>query len=124
MLEERCRDNQDGTNAGAKSVSFASAAPPIRHPNVYGIDMPAAEELIAYNKTVDEIQQLIGADWLIYQNLEDLILAASDGNPTINAFEDSVFSGKYVTGQLNTEYLKTLESERGDNNRSVLNTID
>ena len=111
-------------NAGAKSVSFASAAPPIRFPNVYGIDMPAADELIAYDRTVEEIQELIGADWLVYQNLGDLILAASDGNPKISSFEDSVFSGKYVTGKLNVEYLKTLEVERSDTNRFDLRAID
>tara|TARA_Y100001968_G_scaffold333690_1_gene398414 strand:+ start:2849 stop:4348 length:1500 start_codon:yes stop_codon:yes gene_type:complete len=101
-------------DAGAETVSFASAAPPVRYPNVYGIDMPAAKELIAHDRTVEEIQDAIGADWLIYQDLEDLVAAARDGNPDITVYEDSVFSGRYVTGDLSDGYLQSLEASRND----------
>ena len=101
-------------DAGARSVSFASAAPPVRYPNVYGIDMPAAQELIAHGRTVPEIQEEIGADWLIYQDLEDLVSSAFDGNPQIAQYEDSVFSGKYVTGDVSDTYLSGLEADRND----------
>lgn len=100
--------------AGAKKVYFASAAPPIRYPNVYGIDMPAADELIAYNRNVEEIQEEIGADWLVYQDLEDLLDAGRIGNPEIKNYEASVFSGHYVTGDVDEEYLNNLEKERRD----------
>jgi len=105
-------------DAGARSVSFASAAPPVRHPNVYGIDMPAAAELIAHQRTETEIQEAIGADWLIYQDLEALVASARDGNPEIEDYEDSVFSGKYVTGDVTPAYLLALEASRNDAIRS------
>jgi amidophosphoribosyltransferase len=95
-------------------VYFASAAPAIRYPNVYGIDMPAAAELIASGKTELEVQEAIGADWLIYQNLEDLISAATEGNPSIGRFECSVFNGEYVTGDVDEVYLRRLENKRND----------
>lgn len=101
-------------DAGAKTVSFASAAPPVRFPNVYGIDMPAAHELIAHDRTVQEIETEIGADWLIYQDLEDLRSSAREGNPEIADYEDSVFSGEYVTGDVNAAYLEDLEASRND----------
>lgn len=101
-------------DAGAKTVSFASAAPPVRFPNVYGIDMPAAHELIAHDRTVQEIESEIGADWLIYQDLEDLRSSAREGNPDIADYEDSVFSGEYVTGDVNAAYLEDLEASRND----------
>ena len=100
--------------AGANKVYFASAAPPIRYPNVYGIDMPAASELIAAGKTEKEVEKLIGADWLVYQDLEDLIAASAEGNPLITQFECSVFDGKYVTGDVDEVYLKRLEFLRND----------
>ncbi|MEE2786093.1 MAG: amidophosphoribosyltransferase [Myxococcota bacterium] len=100
--------------AGAKRVFFASAAPPIRYPNVYGIDMPAAQELIAHGRTVEQVEAKIGADWLIYQNLEDLIQAGRGGNPSIVNYEDSVFSGAYITGDVDAGYLGHLEEERND----------
>lgn len=100
--------------AGARSVSFASAAPPVRYPNVYGIDMPVANELIAHQRSVEEIQQAIGADWLVYQDLEDLISSARDGNPEIERYEDSVFSGEYIAGNVSPAYLSTLEAQRKD----------
>ncbi len=105
---------QMARDAGAKKVYFASAAPPVCYPNVYGIDMPAASELIAHGRTVEEIQELIGADWLVYQSLEDLISASYEGNPDITEFDCSVFDGKYVTGDIDGEYLARLETKRND----------
>ena len=105
---------QMAREAGANKVYFASAAPPIRYPNVYGIDMPAASELIAAGKTNSEVEELIGADWLVYQDLDDLIAAAAEGNPTIGRYECSVFDGKYITGDVDEVYLKRLENIRND----------
>jgi len=101
-------------SSGAKKVYFASAAPPIRHQNVYGIDMAATTELVAHNRNEVEIQDFIGADWLIYQDLPDLIQAAQLGNESIGQFECSIFDGKYVTDDIDAEYLKNLEDERND----------
>ncbi len=100
--------------AGAKKVYFASAAPPVRYPNVYGIDMPAATELVAHGKKVAEIENLIGADKLIYQELDDLIEAVQEGNNQIVQFDTSVFTGEYVTGDVNSDYLERLEQLRND----------
>lgn len=100
--------------AGAKKVYFASAAPEVTYPNVYGIDMPAASELIAHDRTVEEVRDLIGADWLVYQDLSDLIAAAREGNPKIEAFDCSVFNGEYVTGDIDATYLTRLERMRND----------
>ena len=105
---------QMARDAGAAKVYFASAAPAVRYPNVYGIDMPAASELIATGKTDEEVRKLIGADWLIYQDLEDLIATASEGNPEITRFECSVFDGDYITGDVDDLYLKRLERIRSD----------
>ncbi|MGH8565269.1 MAG: amidophosphoribosyltransferase [Gammaproteobacteria bacterium] len=105
---------QMARDAGANKVYFASAAPPVRHPNVYGIDMPSVDELIAYNRTVDEVARLIGADWLVYQDLEDLIAAAHKGNPEVAEFDTSCFSGEYVTGDVSVQYLDRLAVERCD----------
>ena len=105
---------QMARDAGAAKVYIASAAPAIRYPNVYGIDMPAADELIASGKTEKEIEEAIGADWLIYQDLEDLISTASEGNSDIEQYECSVFNGKYVTGDVDEIYLKRLENSRND----------
>ncbi|PVY78234.1 amidophosphoribosyltransferase [Tamilnaduibacter salinus] len=104
-------------DAGAKKVYFASAAPPVRYPNVYGIDMPAASELIAHGRTIEEIQELIGADWLLYQDLDDLIQCVSDVNPDIDGWETSVFNGQYITGDVHSDYLTALERERSDDNK-------
>jgi amidophosphoribosyltransferase len=100
--------------AGAAKVYFASAAPPVRFPNVYGIDMPAASELVASGRTVEEIQKLIGADWLVYQDLEDLIGACKHEDARIEEFDTSCFSGVYVTGDVTPEYLERLQVERSD----------
>jgi amidophosphoribosyltransferase len=95
-------------------VYFASAAPPVRYPNVYGIDMPAASELVAAGRTDDEVERLIGADWLIYQDLDDLIRAVRHHDASVAEFDTSCFSGEYVTGDVTPEYLARLEAERSD----------
>ncbi len=112
---------QMAREAGARKVYFASAAPAIRYPNVYGIDMPAATELIAAGKTDEEVESQIGADWLIYQDLEDLIAAAAEGNPKLRRFECSVFNGEYITGDVDEMYLKRLELIRNDAAKSARN---
>ncbi len=101
-------------NCGAKKVFFASASPPVMFQNVYGIDMPATKELIAHKRTVRQIKRKIGADELIYQDLEDLTLAAHIGNPKIKKFEDSVFTGDYCAGNVTEEFLEGLEKDRMD----------
>ena len=101
-------------DAGAKKVFMASAAPGVRFPNVYGIDMPSAGELIAYNRSDEEVGDLIGADWLIYQDLDDLIASASEGNSSIEQFECSVFNGEYITGDVDQQYLNRIDSQRND----------
>ena len=105
--------------AGAKKVYLASAAPEVRYPNVYGIDMPSCHELIAHGRNVDEIAAMIGADALIYQDLEDLIAAVSQCNPAITTFETSVFSGQYVTGDIDASYLDNLNAIRSDDAKTV-----
>ena len=105
---------QMARDAGAKSVYFASAAPPVRYPNVYGIDMPAANELIAHGRTVEEIRDEIGADWLVYQDLEDLFECSREGNPDVDGFESSVFDGRYQAGDIDDHYLETIQAARAD----------
>tara|TARA_B100002051_G_scaffold221808_1_gene215889 strand:+ start:962 stop:2443 length:1482 start_codon:yes stop_codon:yes gene_type:complete len=104
--------------SGAKKVYFASAAPPIRHQNVYGIDMAATTELVAHQRSEREIEEFIKADWLIYQNLDDLIMAAQTGNEEIKQFECSIFDGKYVTDDIDDTYLKNLEELRNDKSKA------
>ncbi|HVL00285.1 MAG TPA: amidophosphoribosyltransferase, partial [Dongiaceae bacterium] len=104
-------------DAGAKKVYFASAAPEVCYPNVYGIDMPAASELIAHGRSVEEVRKIIGADWLVYQDLDDLIAAAREGNPKIDGFDCSVFNGEYVTGDIDTAYLDRLQRMRSDDSK-------
>ncbi|MDA9570325.1 amidophosphoribosyltransferase [Gammaproteobacteria bacterium] len=99
--------------AGAKNVYFASAAPAIKYQNLYGIDMPATSELIAANRTDEEVAREIGADWLVYQTLEDLIETCQFGNPDIKEFETSIFTGEYIT-PLGDTYLEDLEISRQD----------
>ena len=100
--------------AGASKVYFASAAPPVRYPNVYGIDMPSSSELIAHERTEEEICQEIGADWLLFQDLDDLVEAVKRGSEIIAGFDDSVFTGEYITGDIDTRYLNNLQSSRND----------
>ncbi|MFL2555350.1 MAG: amidophosphoribosyltransferase [Gammaproteobacteria bacterium] len=105
---------QMAKEAGAKRVYIASAAPPVRHPNVYGIDMPSVSELIAYDRSVEEIAKTIGADWLVYQDIDDLISSAHKGNKLVSKFDASCFTGEYVTGDVNADYLARLELLRSD----------
>lgn len=105
---------QMARDAGAKKVYFASAAPPVRYPNVYGIDMPTSSELIAHGREVDELERLLGADKLIFQDLQDLIDAVRAGNPNITDFDCSVFTGEYVTQDISIDYLNQLELFRSD----------
>ncbi len=112
--------------AGAKKVYFASAAPPVRYPNVYGIDMPVKSELIAHGRTEKEIEKEIGADWLVYQDLSDLLKAATPSEEKeIREFECSVFDGKYVTGDVSEVYFAELEKARNDStkNQGVLHDV-
>jgi len=108
---------QMARDAGAKKVYFASAAPPVIHPNVYGIDMPAAKELIGYGRTDKQIAEAIGADWLIYQDLNDLIKAVKRKVTDKITFDTSVFNGEYVTGDVTEEYLARTEAKRNDGAR-------
>ena len=110
---------QMARDAGAKQVFFASAAPAVRFPNVYGIDMPSANELIAHDRTEEEVQDIIGADWLIYQDLDDLVASAQEGNPAIRQFDCSVFNGEYVTGDIDSHYLNHIESLRNDASKQL-----
>ena len=104
---------QMARDAGARKVYFASAAPPVRYPNIYGIDMPATQELVASGRTEKEIEKELGADWLIYQELPDLIDACREGNEQIQQFDTSCFSGEYVTG-VQRGYLEKLQLQRSD----------
>lgn len=100
--------------AGARKVYLASAAPPVRYPNVYGIDMPAAREFVAHDRDDEEIARCIGADRLFYQRLEDLVQCSLEGNPGIDRFECSVFDGHYITGDVDADYLYRISESRND----------
>ncbi|MDD2801362.1 MAG: amidophosphoribosyltransferase [Methylococcales bacterium] len=113
---------QMARDAGAKKVYFASAAPPVRYPNVYGIDMPAAHELIAHDRTEQEVCEEIGADHIIYQDLDDLIAAVCKGNPDIKHFDTSCFSNQYVTGDIDDAYLARTEALRNDSAQTERNS--
>ena len=103
---------QMGREAGANKIYFASAAPPVRFPNVYGIDMPTRQELIATDRSTDEICQEIGADYLVFQDLDALKLAVSKALPKVDKFETSCFDGVYLTRDVTAEYLKRIELQR------------
>jgi amidophosphoribosyltransferase len=105
--------------SGANKVYFASAAPEVRFPNVYGIDMPSANELIAHGRELEDICDLIGADKLIFQSIEDLISAVSLGNPEIKTFDTSVFDGNYVTNDINQSYLERLDAMRNNTSKET-----
>lgn len=105
---------QMAREAGANKVYMASAAPPVRYPNVYGIDMPSATEFIAHNRTEDEICEEIGADWLVYQDLEELENAVKRGTENIQGFDTSCFNGQYVTGDVDQDYLDRIDQVRND----------
>ena len=112
---------QMAREAGANKIYFASAAPPVRFPNVYGIDMPTRQELIATDRTKEEICNEIGADFLIFQDLDALNHAVSKVLPAVKSFETSCFNGNFITGDITSEYLQNLESQR-NSNHSVLQT--
>jgi amidophosphoribosyltransferase len=105
---------QMARDSGARKVYFASAAPPVRYANVYGIDMPTRDELIASGRTDDEIAREIGCDALIYQDLEALIDDVRSVNPSITNFETSCFNGQYITGDVTQDYLDGVEAQRRD----------
>ncbi|KAH8923927.1 Amidophosphoribosyltransferase [Atractiella rhizophila] len=105
---------QMARDAGAKRVYFASCAPPIRFSNVYGIDMPSRRELVAHGRSNQEISKAIGADLVVFQTLDDLVKSCGEINPSIERFECSVFTGEYVTGGVDEEYLQRLENLRND----------
>jgi len=105
---------QMARESGARKVFFASAAPPVRYPNVYGIDMPTRDELIACGRDDDQIAREIGADQLIYQDLSALVDDVRSVNPLVTRFEDSCFSGNYITGDVTREYLDGVETQRRD----------
>lgn len=109
---------QMARDAGANKVYFASAAPPVRYPNVYGIDMPAANELIGHGRDEQQIAEAIGADRLFYQDLEDLVEAVKKKAKGIERFDTSVFNGEYVTGDVSQDYLQHIENLRKDSARS------
>lgn len=109
---------QMARDAGARKVYFASAAPPVIYPNVYGIDMPATTELVAYNRTVKEVGEFIGADWMVYQDLKDLVAAIRKGNPRLKKFDCSCFNGEYIAGDIDPEYLQRIELKRNSCNKN------
>ena len=103
---------QMARDAGARKVYLASAAPPVRYPNVYGIDMPTSSELVAHDRTVEEIRQIIGCDALIYQDVDGMKKAIGSLNPTIKGFDASCFDGVYVTGDITSEDISRLNESR------------
>ena len=103
--------------AGAKKVYMASAAPPVKFPNVYGIDMPASKEFIADNRSIDEIARFIGCDKLFYQDLSDLIESVGSNSNNVSNFDSSCFDGKYVTGDVDENYLIELDALRNDSEK-------
>ena len=115
---------QMARDAGAKKVYFCSAAPEVRYPNVYGIDMPSAHELIAHNRTAEQVAELIGADWLVYQDLADLKEAVGGGKVKIDEFDCAVFDGKYVTGDVDEAYLQRIDQARNDLTKSKQNAVN
>jgi len=105
---------QMARDAGARKVYLASAAPPVRYPNVYGIDMPTPTELVAHNRTIEQIRQEIGCDALIYQDVEGMKRAISALNPALDGFDASCFDGVYVTGDVTAETIAAMNSARAD----------
>jgi amidophosphoribosyltransferase len=112
---------QMARDAGANKVIFASAAPPVKYPNVYGIDMPTRSELVAHNRTHEEIAKIIGADKLVYQDVEAMKQAVRDINPALKDFDASCFDGRYITGDIDEAYLNRLETARSQADRDGTN---
>ena len=115
---------QMAREAGARKVYMASAAPPVRYPNVYGIDMASHEEFVAHDRTVEEITKVIGADWLVYQDLDDLIKAVRKGNEALTQFDSSCFNGEYITQDIDEAYFKRLFDKRNDAAKKKNNHIE
>jgi amidophosphoribosyltransferase len=111
---------QMARDSGAKKVIFASAAPPVIYPNVYGIDMPTRDELIAHGRTVEEVCKEITADYLVYQDIDALKKSISDVNPALTSFEASCFDGIYITGDVSPDYLDKLEHARHNPKKAVV----
>jgi amidophosphoribosyltransferase len=105
---------QMARDAGARKVYLASAAPPVRFPNVYGIDMPTPDELVAHNRTVEEIRQVIGCDALIYQDVAGMKRAIGSLNPKLDGFDASCFDGVYITGDITAESIASMNAQRID----------
>jgi amidophosphoribosyltransferase len=118
---------QMARDAGARKVYLASAAPPVRYPNVYGIDMPTSDELVAHNRTVEQVREVIGCDALIYQEVEGMKRAIGALNPALAGFDASCFDGVYITGDVTPESIARMNEQRietdedGDNDHSRLN---
>lgn len=110
---------QMARDAGARKVFLASAAPPVRYPNVYGIDMPTSDELVAYNRTVEEVRESIGCDALIYQDVDGMKQAIGSLNPSLEGFDASCFDGHYVTGDIHPEDIARLNQNRGSQEEGV-----
>ncbi|KAJ2821425.1 amidophosphoribosyltransferase, partial [Coemansia erecta] len=115
---------QMARDVGAKKVYFASAAPAIRYPNVYGIDMPSIKELVAAGNSDDDVSTAIGADRVFFQDLEDLVESCRMFNTKITTFDTSVFDGKYITGDVSPEYLQKLEDRRADKSKQKADSAD
>jgi amidophosphoribosyltransferase len=115
---------QMAREGGAKKVYFASAAPPVRFPNVYGIDMPTRTELVATGRTEEEIARHIGADAVVYQDLDALKAAVREANPGLTRFEASCFDGHYVTGDVTSEYLAEVEQRRDHKRQEALDEAE
>ena len=105
---------QQARDAGARRVYFASAAPPVRYQNVYGIDIPVTGELVAFNRNEEDVARAIGADRLFYQSLDGLVDAVQHGNPRLQEFDTSCFTGEYVTGGVSRSYLEQIAEHRAD----------
>ena len=103
---------QMAREAGAARVYMTSAAPPVRYPNVYGIDMPTKDELIAHNRSIEEIRVFIGADQLIYQDVDAMKRVVGALNPAIRSFEASCFDGHYITGDVTAEDFAAMQAQR------------
>lgn len=110
---------QMARDSGAKNVYIASAAPPVRYPNVYGIDMPSVKEFVAHNRTEAEIGEEIGADRIFYQTLDDLVASVQKGNPDIKQFDCSCFSGEYPSGDISQDYLDQIDIKRNDTAKAL-----
>ena len=115
---------QMARDAGAKKVYFASAAPAVRHANVYGIDMPATQELVASGRTDEEVAMEIGADRLFFQDLHDLLDSVRQGNPALHQFDTSCFTGEYLTGDVTQSFLERQERLRNDDAKAKARATD